>query len=107
MKIHRYDFGGYAGDQLPPLVEAIMRDADQHPLGREPLREVVQALVAELHMLPTCAWSLDDIGGDSVWETQCGHSFEWTTDGPRENGAKFCCYCGGVLVEVFTSAEES
>ena len=54
-----------------------------------------------------CQWSLNDIGGDSVWETQCGHAFEFTTDGPAENGFRFCGYCGGPLVEVRTSTDDT
>lgn len=53
-----------------------------------------------------CQWYLDDIGGDSAWETECKHQFEFTNDGPEENNFKFCCYCGGTLVVVLRSEEE-
>jgi hypothetical protein len=39
----------------------------------------------------TCVWSPDD---DGVYQTTCGHSFEFTTDGPVENKMAFCGYCG-------------
>ena len=41
----------------------------------------------------TCAWTLDDEDG-SVWRTSCGRLWEFTTDGPKENGMKFCMECG-------------
>lgn len=47
----------------------------------------------------TCKWTLDDTHGNK-WDTECGHAFEFTTDGPEENGARFCQYCGGRLVTV-------
>ena len=38
-----------------------------------------------------CNWGEDDAG---VWETDCGHSFEFIDGGPDENGFSFCPYCG-------------
>lgn len=43
----------------------------------------------------SCAWE-HDIWAD-YWDTACGHAFTLTTDGPRENGMKFCPYCGRPL----------
>jgi hypothetical protein len=54
-----------------------------------------------------CDWALDDVGGDGVWETQCGNAFQFNDGGPTENKALFCCYCGGVLREVRTSEPEA
>lgn len=49
----------------------------------------------------TCAWTQDAFdGNDGCYDTACGHRFVFTDDGPKENGAKFCCYCGGALREV-------
>lgn len=42
-----------------------------------------------------CRWTPDD---DGVYQTDCGHSFCFDTDGPIENKQRFCGYCGGVLV---------
>ncbi len=39
-----------------------------------------------------CAWCVDD---DGVWYTDCGHMWQFESGGPRENGTKFCQYCGG------------
>lgn len=48
----RYVIGGYSGAQLEPLVDAMLRDADSDPNGREPLREIVRALGKRLK--PEC-----------------------------------------------------
>ena len=45
----------------------------------------------------TCQWSEDK---DSVWDTACGQAFSFATDGPVENSAKFCLFCGGELIAV-------
>lgn len=47
-KTHRYSIGGYEGDQLQPIVRAILNDADAHPLRRVPLRELVDELQKHL-----------------------------------------------------------
>lgn len=52
-------------------------------------------------ILKPCIWNLDDVGGDSVYETQCGHSFYFDD----ENPFKFCGYCGGRMVIALTSEE--
>jgi hypothetical protein len=52
-----------------------------------------------------CEWSLDDVGGDSVWETTCGHAFQFNDGGPAENHMAFCGYCGKPLVETLTSED--
>ena len=38
-----------------------------------------------------CKWSVDD---DGIWNTDCGNAFFFDSDGPHENGFKFCPYCG-------------
>lgn len=43
-----------------------------------------------------CIWT-PDING--IWETQCDNMFEFTDDGPHDNGFKYCPYCGGKLIE--------
>ena len=50
-----------------------------------------------------CIWSMDDIGGESMWETQCGHAFEFNDGGPLSNGQRYCGYCGGLLAERYAS----
>ncbi len=43
-----------------------------------------------------CEWKSDD-DDYRAWYTGCGHLFEFIADGPSENGAKFCQFCGGTL----------
>jgi hypothetical protein len=43
-----------------------------------------------------CLWTEDQ--DDGKWDTDCGESFVFTTDGPMENGMDYCCYCGGGLI---------
>jgi len=46
-------------------------------------------------MSDQCTWSEDS---DGVWQTACGGAFNFFEDGPTENGAKFCPYCGSEIV---------
>lgn len=43
-----------------------------------------------------CQWVADD---DGVYHTGCVNAFTFIDAGPKENHMKFCCYCGGNLVE--------
>ena len=46
-----------------------------------------------------CNWAQDDEGSE-VWHPSCGRGmFSLTEGGPKDNGMKFCCYCGKPLVE--------
>lgn len=45
-----------------------------------------------------CRWTHD--ADTESWDTGCGEKFHFETDGPKENGQKFCGYCGGKLIEV-------
>ena len=45
----------------------------------------------------TCTWTEDE---DGAFETGCGDMFDFTNDGPSENGFKFCPYCGGELATI-------
>lgn len=63
-----------------------------------------QSSMLNTALLKDCRWAIDDKGGDSVYETQCGHNFYFDdSSGTGENGFRFCAYCGGRLVEVKTS----
>lgn len=42
----------------------------------------------------TCTWTKEDEG---PWHTECNNAFEFTTDGPKENEFKHCCFCGGKI----------
>ena len=52
-------------------------------------------LLGPAHGSATCDWTHDENGPD---ETQCGHAFEFTYDGVKENDFKFCPFCGGAIV---------
>ena len=41
-----------------------------------------------------CGWNSDD---DGTYHTGCGQLFVLNDGTPRENGMRFCCYCGGGL----------
>ena len=45
----------------------------------------------------TCLWVPDE---DGVWTSECNNKFFFDTDGPHENGFKFCPYCGKPLEAV-------
>jgi len=40
----------------------------------------------------TCRWVWDE--ATEAYETDCGELFQFMTDGPIENGMRYCCYCG-------------
>lgn len=42
-----------------------------------------------------CGWEQDD---DGVYNTECGEMFIFNEGDIRENGARFCMYCGGEIV---------
>jgi hypothetical protein len=42
-----------------------------------------------------CEWEDDD----DCWATSCGQLFVINDGTPSQNGMKYCCYCGGELVE--------
>lgn len=44
-----------------------------------------------------CHWIEDD--GEGIWYTDCGYNFEFFNGGPKDNGMKYCCYCGMPVCE--------
>jgi len=50
-----------------------------------------------------CIWIQE---GDGTWSTSCGEIFEFFADGPRENKAHFCIFCGGVLLLDYSKGAE-
>lgn len=44
-----------------------------------------------------CWWTENE---DGYWDTSCDNAFEIIDGTPAENNFKFCCYCGGQLVQV-------
>jgi hypothetical protein len=54
----------------------------------------------------TCEWSIEDDDTNS-WQSGCGHTFWFETGDPKENGLKFCAYCGRNLTSRALDAAES
>ena len=46
--------------------------------------------------LVSCLWGQDD----GIWETGCGHAFEFNDGDPTDNYFRFCPYCGKSLVVI-------
>lgn len=42
---------------------------------------------------PTCLWAQEQLDSD-CWGTGCGQAFAINDGTPRDNGMRFCCYCG-------------
>ena len=55
-----------------------------------------------------CTWTYghEHDYDQATWATGCGEAFCIENDGPKENGMKFCCYCGKVLAEAVPEDEE-
>lgn len=43
----------------------------------------------------SCDWTYDST--DDVWDTECGHKWQFNSDGPKENEVRFCPFCGARL----------
>jgi len=70
---------------LPALLDEVER-----------LRTVLaKGLDEEMKTVHICRWQEDP--WDGSWDTACGQKFVFTTDGPVENGMRFCPYCRGRL----------
>lgn len=83
-------------------------------LGRERFYEVFESIGAvnrdAIHHAvmtekdpSTCVWK-EDPDSDS-WDGACGNKWSFINDGPKENGVKFCQYCGKHVV-AFPYVEE-
>lgn len=46
--------------------------------------------------LKPCQWTYDE--EHDVYDTECGEAFSITDGTPKENGMKFCTYCGKKLI---------
>jgi ribosomal protein S27AE len=51
-------------------------------------------------MNDTCTWTQDSSGEWDYYDTECGHAFYFTDEGPIEHEFRFCPYCGKSLVDV-------
>lgn len=46
-----------------------------------------------------CTWRFDDGYDGESWDTSCGEKFVFIDGGPIQNSLRFCCYCGGQMIE--------
>lgn len=44
-----------------------------------------------------CTWVYDE--WEDAWNTTCGEKFQLTEGTPKDNGMKYCCYCGSEIGE--------
>lgn len=61
--------------------------------------EFLEKYNAMLKTETECEWTPEDDEYWSYWDTACGQAFSFEADGPTENKFKFCCFCGGTLVQ--------
>jgi hypothetical protein len=89
---------------LRPL---LFSDARQAMLAARPTGPEVPTMIdpqelAELKRDPArvspCIWECSSDPDVSFWNTSCGEAWTFITGGPKENGMKFCPYCGGRLI---------
>lgn len=105
----------FTDNEVKDVLTALYQDGHVDLVLADRISALMYGLAAGLNqssmlnaaLLKECHWSIDDFGGDSVYETQCGHSFYFDdASGADENDFRFCAYCGGKLVEVKTSDEK-
>jgi len=46
-------------------------------------------------MKKPCVWTEDE----GYWVTSCGSEFVINEGTPKQNKMKYCCYCGGTILE--------
>jgi hypothetical protein len=77
-------------DQLERVAEAIDQYINDTPLARDVARAVLEALRDLSVQVGTCAWWEDG----EMWESSCGVTYMFNSDGPEDNGHCFCHKCG-------------
>jgi len=64
--------------------------------------------MSETYDIPRCVWREDGcIDYAGTWNTECGQSFVLIDSTPTENNMRYCCYCGGELVQAPRIDEEN
>jgi len=69
--------------------------ADLHQAEVNALHEECDRLTALVGHDNQCSWYIED--GSDTWWTECDNNAVFYSDGPAENGFKFCPYCGGEI----------
>ena len=49
--------------------------------------------------MKTCKWTHDDLCGDRYYDSECGENFVFNSGNTKDNGFKYCPYCGKEIVE--------
>jgi len=73
----------------------ILQEEAGHLIYDDEVEALLRQIAAE--QAATCEWREDRTG--EFWHTGCGEAFFFDTYGPKENGQKFCAYCGKRLIE--------
>lgn len=58
----------------------------------------------ELKKESPCTWSFDSEG--EYYDTMCGQAYTIIAGTPKDNGMKYCTYCGHPIVEIKTDTKE-
>ncbi len=69
-------------------------DGNGHTCGLPRLKQSIAQAAAALAAEPStpCGWTFDEDYGK--YDTECGHTWEFTYDDIEANGVKFCPFCG-------------
>ena len=78
-------------NEYPPVVTS---SKDSSGVEHVPAKDF-NDLIDWINGHKSCKWVADDNG---TYFTECGETFEFTNDGPKENNARFCMYCGNKIV---------
>ena len=64
---------------------------------------VLLSSIADKHLTKVeCGWThtTSIIEDEGIWETLCGNTFMFVEGTPKDNGMKFCCYCGRPIIQI-------
>jgi len=58
-------------------------------------------------MEPVCMWTQDGMSEyDSFWESDCRNAFQFNEGSPKDNGFKFCPYCGSSIEIIIKQTDD-
>lgn len=89
-----YNYGLFNGtDKLQKQYDAERMDLFKQIVKQVSVEPEVMQKIAE-----QCQWIKEDEEG--VYETDCKHSFQFISDGVKENHFNHCPYCGKPIIEI-------
>ena len=53
-----------------------------------------------------CIWTYESSDDGDIWESACGHTWQFETDTPKGNEMNFCPFCGHILAQMPYDAGE-